>query len=134
MIPLQQLRRRVLHDRLEDAHQRLPEVVVQVVLAVDREVVLHRPDRVLGLFVPLRVLRGFHDDVRDAIADDGRRRRVALLHPLRELDVRGFVLVRVRVLGEPLRDHEEGQVHAVHEKVRDGSLDVVNSARDVARD
>jgi len=40
----------------------------QVVLAVDRQVVLQRVDRILGLFPPLCVFGGFDDDVGDTVA------------------------------------------------------------------
>ncbi len=47
----------VLHDRLEDAFKRLLQVMLQVVLAVDRQVVLQRKNGVLRLLPRLRTLR-----------------------------------------------------------------------------
>ena len=67
-------------------------------------------------------------------ADDGRRGWVALFHPLGELDVRRFVVVRLGVLRQPLRDDEQRQVHAIHEQVGDAVLDVFHGTRDVAAD
>ena len=44
-------RLRVVNDRLEDAQQRLRELVVQVVPVVDGQVVLHGEDGAFGFLV-----------------------------------------------------------------------------------
>jgi hypothetical protein len=48
-------------DGLEDAEEGLREVVLQVVLRVEGEVMLERPDRVLRLLVRLCALRALRE-------------------------------------------------------------------------
>lgn len=51
------------HDRLEDTHERLGELVLEVVLGVDRDVVLENVERIFGLFIRASILRSLDDDV-----------------------------------------------------------------------
>lgn len=53
----------VTQDRLKDTHKRLRELVLEVVLRVDRNVVLEHVERVLGLLVCTGVLGPLDDDV-----------------------------------------------------------------------
>ena len=131
--PLREALRRV-DDALEEAPDRQRELVVEVVLRVDRDVVLEHVDRVLRLLVELRALRALHDDVGDAVPDDRRVQRVAPPDALDELDVRLLARVRVLRLGERLGDDQVRDVEPVHEQVGDGPLDVGDGLRDAAVD
>lgn len=51
------------HDRLEDTHERLRQLILEVVLGVDRDVVLEDVERVFRLFVRASVLCSLDDDV-----------------------------------------------------------------------
>lgn len=66
---------RHLHDGLKQPHQGLLEVVLQIVLGVDREVLLEHEDWVLGLLERLCPLGPLDDDVSDAVAHLGCCRR-----------------------------------------------------------
>jgi hypothetical protein len=55
--------RALSHDRLEDTHERLRELVLEVVLRVDRNVLLENVERVFRLLVGAGILRTLDDDV-----------------------------------------------------------------------
>ncbi len=138
-------------DGLEDADQRLGELVLEIVLCVNRDVVLEHVDGVLGVLVVLAAAGALDHDVGDAVAERGRRARIALLHAHGELDVglsggvslvvlggggRGIVggLLLVSVLGERFGDDEVRHVDLVLQQVRHGVLDELLGAVDVAVD
>ena len=124
------------HDRLEDGHERVGQLVGQVVLRVERNVVLQHIDRVLkqeegrkegtkkeeqvvvrkkkkkkkkknpGLFVGGSALAGLDNDVRHTVAHGRRRPGVALAHALRQFDVRLLAGVVFLGLAQLLRDDQ----------------------------
>ena len=101
MVTLEQLALRLVltHDGLEDAQQRLGEEVLEVVVRIDRDVVVHRVDGILGFLIGFRVFWSLDHDVSHAVSDYGRGDRIANGHLLGELDVWGVdrvVLGRLR--------------------------------------
>lgn len=59
-------------NRLEDAHERLGELVLEVVLGVDRDVVLEHVKRILGLLVRSGVFGALDDDVCESASARGQ--------------------------------------------------------------
>mmetsp|Transcript_131002 Transcript_131002/g.379015 ORF Transcript_131002/g.379015 Transcript_131002/m.379015 type:complete len:302 (+) Transcript_131002:89-994(+) len=112
-------------DRLEDAEQRLLELVVDVVLRIDRQLVLHGPDRVLSLLVRRSPGGTEDEDVRHPLADLRGERGVALAHLLGQLHVHLLPRVSVRAVPDQrLRDHEAPRVHAALPELGDRLLDI----------
>ena len=123
-----------VQDGLEDAQERLGDLILQVVLRVDGQVVVEHVDGVLGLLVGGLALGARHDHVGHAVAELRRRARIALAHLVGELDVRLLAGVLLVGLGELLGDDQVGDVDAVAEQVGDGLLGVVDGALRVAVD
>ena len=110
-----QQRLRVLNDGPEDTHQRLRKLVVQVVLRVDRDVVLEHVDGILCLAVCGGALLSLNDDVRHTVTHRRRRACITLLHAGSQLNVGllGLVVVRVGRLAQRLGDHKQRDVQLV---------------------
>mmetsp|Transcript_21472 Transcript_21472/g.47738 ORF Transcript_21472/g.47738 Transcript_21472/m.47738 type:complete len:478 (+) Transcript_21472:48-1481(+) len=129
-------RLRVGDDGLEDAHERVGELVGEVVLRVDGQVVVQHPHRVLALLVCGRALGRLDDNVGHAVAHVRRGAGVSLAHAHGQLHVRLLVrVVRVvRRLAQRLGDDEHADVHLVLQQVADRALGVVDGALHVAVD
>ena len=111
----QQLARLLLaQDGLEDAAERLGQLVVQVVLGVDRDVVFEHVDGIFRFLVVSRSARALDDDVGHAVAHVGGGALVALSHAFREFGVGLFgVVVVFGLLRQSFRDDEVGHVNLV---------------------
>mmetsp|Transcript_52124 Transcript_52124/g.156445 ORF Transcript_52124/g.156445 Transcript_52124/m.156445 type:complete len:265 (-) Transcript_52124:2778-3572(-) len=142
VISLQQRLFDVVDDGLEDARQRLGELVGEVPLAVDGDVVLQHVDGILGLLEIGGSLGAGDDHVRDPIPHLRRRSGVALPHPGGELDVRLFhFIVLLLSPGEAqgifctfvqtFGNDQAGDVHLVLQKVGDLGLDVIDRTWDI---
>ena len=121
-------------DGFEEPHQRLGELVGEIVLEVDSDVVLQYVDRVLCLGVGGRTLAGRDDHVRNSIAQLRRVPGVPLLHLGGQLDVSLLVGVLLVGFGKLLGDDQLGYVYAVAEEVGDGLLHILDGAHWVAFD
>lgn len=100
MKTLTQRRRLLSKDGLEDPHQRIRQLVLQIILRIDRDIVLQHVDRVFRLLVRCGTFHAFDDDVGDTVAQVGCGTGVALLHTLGKFDVGlfcGIVLMTRRV-------------------------------------
>lgn len=93
----------VFHDGLKEPHERLRQVMVQVVLAVDGQVVSQRVYWVLRLLIRFRPLGCLDNDVRHAVPHSRSSGRIPLLHLLGQLHMSRLVLVLIGVLGQALQ-------------------------------
>mmetsp|Transcript_104155 Transcript_104155/g.222546 ORF Transcript_104155/g.222546 Transcript_104155/m.222546 type:complete len:366 (+) Transcript_104155:554-1651(+) len=122
----------VAHDGSEDSHQRLLELVLNVVLRVDGEAVFQRIERILALLVAFGAFGSSDHDIRHAVSAPRRIVRIPLPHALGQFHVRlfGCVVLSIGTLAQGLRDHQQGEVDLVLQQVADDVLDVAHGPRD----
>jgi hypothetical protein len=75
------------HDRLKDVHQRVLDLMLEVVLGVDWNVVLQYVQRILGTLVGLGVLGTLDNHVRHTITNVRCCSSIAKSHSFSELDM-----------------------------------------------
>ena len=110
---------RLAHDRHGEPQQRLPQLVLEAMLRVDLETVLHCVDRVLALVSGSRVRLPRHDDEQNAVAKIVAL-RVALRHARCELNV--CLVALVVLLRNRFGDDEERHIDAVVEGIEGCTL------------
>uniref|UniRef100_A0A2M4C5Q0 Putative secreted protein n=1 Tax=Anopheles marajoara TaxID=58244 RepID=A0A2M4C5Q0_9DIPT len=122
----------ITQNGLKDAEQWLRQLVLQIVVRIDRYTVFEHVDRIFGLLVGGSVLSRRYQHVRDAITELGRIARVSLAHLVGQLHVR--LLSCVIALGQLLRDDELRNIDPIAQQIGDRLLRVLDRPIRVALD
>ncbi len=91
----------VTQNGLKQPHQRLRQHIREIILRVNRHIVLQHKDRILRLLIHRRALARRNNNIRHAVAQLRRVAGIPLLHLVRQLHVgllRRVLLVRFRQL------------------------------------
>jgi len=125
----------VLDDRTEQTLNGVRQLILEVVLRVERNVLLEHPQRVLRLLVRFGALLCLHDHIRNTIARARRSARITLPHLLCQHQVRLIrLLVVLCLLAQRLADHQQREIQSIAEQVGYEILCVLHSAIHISLD
>ena len=115
-------------DGIKDSAQGLRELIIEIILRVNRDIVLEHEDGIFTALVVFGATGAFDDNIGNAVAKRGSGTSVAFLHALGKFGMGLFT--NVVSFREGFCDDEFGHVDLVLEEVGDGVFDV--ALRDVS--
>eukprot|EP00126_Sphaerothecum_destruens_P006173 Sdes_comp19247_c1_seq1m10198 len=131
MLPIQQGFRIVLQNGLENSHQRIAQLILQIIFRINRYVILHHINRILRLFIRSTPLGFLHNHIRNSIPHRGRRSSIPLPHPLSKLNMRLLPSISIPGTCQGFGDHQLGNINLVLQQITNRRFRILNSPRNI---